>query len=79
MNATYLGAIVAAIGLICGAVGTVVGSKVAVALLQRAHERFEDAVWKAINSDREKSQKLAEDMAALKAICRERSHTGGCV
>ena len=79
MDATYLGAIVSGVGLLSGAVGTVVGSKVAVTLLQRAHERFEDAVWKAIDADREKNQKLAERMSALEATCRERSREGGCV
>ena len=78
MDATYLGGILAGVGLLSGAVGTVVGSKVAVTLLQRAHERFEDAVWLAIKEDRKERQHLAEKVAAIEATCRERSREGGC-
>ena len=61
--------VVAIIGLTGGAAGTVIGSKIAVSLLQRAHERFEDAVWKAIDGDREKAAKISERMAKVEAIC----------
>ncbi len=70
--------IVAAIGLIAGAAGTLIGSKVAVTLLQRAHERFEDAVWKAIDGDRDKAAKIAERLAKVEAICDLKRENGKC-
>jgi hypothetical protein len=78
LEIAHLGGIVALVGMIGAAVGTVAGSKVAVKLLQRAHERFEDAVWKAIDADREKAQKLAERVTKIEAICEERAREGVC-
>ncbi len=77
MDQTFAG-IVAAIGLIAGAGGTLIGSKVAVTLLQRAHERFEDAVWKAIDGDRDKAAKIAERLAKVEAICDLKRENGKC-
>jgi len=73
-----IGGIVAAIGLIAGAGGTVIGSKVAVTLLQRAHERFEDAVWRAIDTDREKASLVSERLAKVEAICDLKKREGTC-
>ena len=77
MDLTLAGT-VAVIGLIGGAAGTIIGSKVAVVLLQRAHERFEDAVWKAIDGDREKSAKVSERVAKVEAVCELRHKEGAC-
>jgi hypothetical protein len=55
-----------------------IGAKVTVSLLQRAHERFEDSVWRAIDSDREKASKIAERVATMEAVCEERSKEGSC-
>jgi hypothetical protein len=77
MDMTLAGA-VAVIGLVGGAAGTVIGSKVSVKLLQRAHERFEDAVWKAIDSDRDKAMKIAERVAKIEAVCDLRQKEGTC-
>ncbi len=73
MDLTSIGGIVAGIGLLASIVGTVVGAKVAVELLQRAHERFEDAVWKAIDKERDKTAAIIERVAKVEAICKERS------
>lgn len=70
--------IVAGVGLISGIAGSIGGSKIAVSLLQRAHERFEDAVWKAIDGEREKSSKVAERIAKVEAICDNRKKEGAC-
>ncbi len=72
------GYIVAGVGLISGLVGTVAGSKVAVSLLQRAHERFEDAVWKTFDGEREKMGKIAERVAKVEAVCDNRKKEGIC-
>ena len=77
MDQTVAG-IAAAIGLIAGAVGTVVGSKVSVTLLQRAHERFEDAVWKAINGSQSKVASVSERLAAVEAVCEMKKKEGVC-
>ena len=78
MDLTHLGGIVALIGLVASIAGTMIGAKVAVALLQRAHERFEDAVWKAIDGDREKASKVSERVAKIEAVCEERGKGGTC-
>ena len=70
--------VVAIIGLTGAAAGTVVGSKIAVSLLQRAHERFEDAVWKAIESDREKAERVRERITKIEAVCDLRNKEGAC-
>ena len=73
-----LAGVVAIIGMIAGAVGTVVGSKVAVTLLQRAHERFEDSVWKAINGSQVKVASVSERLAAVEAVCEIKKKEGVC-
>ena len=78
MDTTHLSGIVAFIGLVASIAGTMIGAKVAVSLLQRAHERFEDAVWKAIEGDREKTSKITERVATMEATCKERAKGGIC-
>lgn len=78
MDITHLGGIVALIGLVASSAGTIIGAKVAISMLQRAHERFEDAVWKAINIDRDKASKIAERVATMEAICKERAKGDIC-
>jgi len=78
IDMTHLGGIVALIGVIAAAAGTVIGSKVSISLLRNAHDRFEDSVWKAIDHERAKAQGVAERLAAVEAVCRERARDGGC-
>lgn len=78
MDLTYLGGIVALIGLIASAVGTIIGSKVSVSLLRHAHDRFEDAVWKAINADRIERGELSGRVSKIEGICEATRNQGGC-
>ena len=78
MDITYLGAIVALIGLVASAVGTVVGAKVSIKLLQAAHDRFEDAVWKAIDGERAERGLIAGRVSKIEGICEATRNKGGC-
>lgn len=70
--------VVAAIGLIAGAVGTVIGSKVSVTLLREAHNRFEDSVWRDIKSHQKQISEVSERVAKVEAVCEERKKEGTC-
>ena len=78
MDLTYLGAIVALIGLVASAVGTVVGAKVSIKLLQAAHDKFEKAVWEAIGDDRAERGLIAGRVSHIEGICEATRNKGGC-
>jgi hypothetical protein len=75
---THLGGIVALVGLIAAAVGTVVGAKVSVSLLRSAHERFEDSVWQTIRDERKEREAIALRVAKVEGICEATRIKGGC-
>ena len=78
MDITHLGGIVAGIGLLASIAGTVIGAKVTLALLQASFQRFEKAVWEAIEKDRDKAEKVSERLAKVEAICDLKRREGIC-
>ena len=78
MDITYLGAIVALIGLVASISGTVVGAKVSIKLLQAAHDKFEKAVWEAIDGERAERGLISGRVSKMEGICEVTRNKGGC-
>jgi hypothetical protein len=78
LDLTHLGGIVALIGSIAAAVGTVVGSKISISLLRSAHERFEDSVWESIRDERKEREAISVRLSKVEGICEATRIKGGC-